>query len=146
MSLADYARWIMSLRIQGVTTIDLHAAMSKALAERRKTDPNYRFAGDGIHPGDVGHLIMARAVLKGLGEKFSDGGEEEEWNGIAFDRLFGLVNQRRKLRSDAWLAFVGYTRGETVHRDSIDDTERNARDVQQEIDRLRHAPQRPDSR
>ena len=136
--LASYAHWIMSLQIQGVTPIDLHTAMAIALAERRKTDPKYRLAGDGIHPGDVGHLIMAKEVLRGLGEKFADGGEEQQWERIANNELFGLVSQRRKLRSDAWLSYVGYTRGDTFHSDSIDDVEKKASELQEKIDRLRN--------
>ena len=135
--LADYARWIMSLRMDGVTTVDVHAEMSAALAERRKANPNYRLAGDGIHPGDLGHLIMAQAVLKGLGEKLPDSKPEDELQASLDDPLYAVVYQRRKLRSDGWLPYVGYTRGGTFHRDSIDDTEKAAGKLQQKIDLLR---------
>ncbi len=134
--LADYARWIMSLRIQGVTTIDLHTAMAAALAERRKKDPKFHFAGDGVHPNDLGHLIMAHVVLNGLGEKFSASEAEQELQGVCMDPRLALISQRRKLRSDGWLPYVGYTRGETFHRDSIEDIEKKASELQQKIDRL----------
>ena len=134
--LADYARWIMSLRIPGVTTIDLHTAMASALAEKRKKDPKFHFAGDGVHPNDLGHLIMAHAVLNGLGEKFSDSKAEEELQGVYKDPRLALISQRRKLRSDGWLPYVGYTRGESFHRDSIDDVEQKAIELQKKIDRL----------
>ncbi len=136
--LADYARWIMSLRIQGVATVDLHTAMATALAERRKADPAYRFAGDGVHPGDLGHLIMAQAVLKGLGERLPDGKPEDELKRIEADPLYRLVQQHRTLRSNDWLPYVGYTRDGTFRRDSIDDTEKKASELQEKIDRSRH--------
>ena len=137
MSLADYARWIMTLRMDGVIMVDVHTELSAALAERRKTNPKYRLAGDGIHPGDLGHLIMAQAILKVLGEKLPDGSLEDELQARLNDPLYNLVHQRRKLRSENWLPYVGYTRGETFHRDSIDDTERAAGELQQKIDELR---------
>jgi hypothetical protein len=136
--LADYARWIISLRIEGVTAVDLHTAMATALAERRKVDPKFRFAGDGVHPGDLGHLIMAEAVLTSLGEKAFSHKPEDELNAVTKDPLYTLVEQHRKLRSDGWLPYVGYTRGQTFHRDAIDATEKEASELQRKIDAKRN--------
>lgn len=38
------------------------------LAQGRKTQADFTLAGDRIHPGATGHIVMAMAMLKGLGE------------------------------------------------------------------------------
>lgn len=40
--------------------------MRAAFAERRRADPAFTFASDGVHPGDLGHRRMARIVAGGL--------------------------------------------------------------------------------
>ena len=64
-TLASFAAWLMTQREEGlkVQVIDLHTALSNILKERRKTDNDFRLAGDGIHPGPTGHWLMARAIL-----------------------------------------------------------------------------------
>ena len=65
--LAEFARVEVALKVDGVTVIDLHTPMAAALAARRTKDPAFSFAKDGVHPGDLGHLVMAHAVAAGLG-------------------------------------------------------------------------------
>lgn len=38
------------------------------LAQGRKTQADFTLSGDRIHPGATGHIVMAMAMLKGLGE------------------------------------------------------------------------------
>lgn len=47
-----------------IPVVDLNAPMYAATLAGRKTDPHFALSGDGVHPNDVGHLIMAAAVLK----------------------------------------------------------------------------------
>ncbi len=60
--LAEYAKWETGLKVPGVRVIDLHTAMRKARDGR--TEP---FSKDKVHPGDDGHLLIARTVLTALG-------------------------------------------------------------------------------
>jgi lysophospholipase L1-like esterase len=60
--LAEYAKWELSLKMPGVSVIDLHAAMRKARDARPEP-----FSKDKVHPGDDGHLLIARTVLAALG-------------------------------------------------------------------------------
>jgi hypothetical protein len=53
------------------------------------------------------------------------------------DPMFKLIKQRREILSKGWLAFVGYTRGETVKADSVENAELSARALQRQIDPLR---------
>jgi hypothetical protein len=55
------------LKVTGVIVIDLHAAMRKARDAR--TAP---YSGDKVHPGDDGHLLMAKTILTALGAKVPD--------------------------------------------------------------------------
>ena len=135
--LQDYSRWLMTIRMPGVTSVDLHTPMAAALAERCKKDAGFKFAGDGIHPSPLGHLVMAQAVLRGLGVQIPAGDLDAELARIQADPLYKLVNQHRRLRSDNWLPYVGYTRGGTFNKASIDDTEKAATELQKRIDALR---------
>lgn len=126
--LTEYAKWETGLKLPGVTVIDLHTPMRKARAAR--TEP---FSKDKVHPGDDGHLVIARAVLAALGEKVPD----ESVATIKADPLFELVERKRALRSAAWMKHVGYTREATVAPQPLGTAEADAAKVQAEIDALR---------
>ena len=69
-----------------MTVIDLHTAMRKARDARTAA-----FSGDKVHPGDDGHLLMAKTILAALGVKVPD----ETLATIKADPLFKLVEQKR---------------------------------------------------
>ena len=53
---------------QGLGFADLHAVMGEAMARYKQKYPGKPLAGgDGVHPDNNGHLVMAYAVLKALG-------------------------------------------------------------------------------
>jgi lysophospholipase L1-like esterase len=132
--LAEFAAAEVALHLDGVTVIDLHTPMAAALAERRQQNPSFSFAPDGIHPGDLGHLVMARIIANGLGLAVPVGSADVELARIQADPLFALVRDRRELRSEAWLPFVGYTRNETYKSASVTAAEKTAARLQAEID------------
>ena len=135
--LADYARWELSLKEPGVTVIDLHTPLRDYLLERRKTDPGFSYSSDGIHPDAVGHLLMARVILKALGLDQPPADLNAQTAAFGGDPLYKLVSDHRQTRSDGWLAYVGYTRGDTVRAGSVDAAEAKAGDLQKRIDTLR---------
>ena len=53
------------------------------------------------------------------------------------DPMFRLIQQRRELRSNGWLAYIGYTRDKAVSADAIEPTEARAAKLQAAIDVLR---------
>lgn len=126
--LAEYARWEQTLKVPGVSVIDLHTPMRKARDAR--TEP---FSKDKVHPGDDGHLLIARTVLAALGVRPPD----ESLATIKADPLFKLVEQKRAVRSAAWMKHVGYTREKTVKPEPLGTTEADATKVQEKIDALR---------
>ena len=134
--LASFAQAGLRRRGPGVAVIDLHAGMRDALAERRKADPAFTFCPDGVHPDDRGHLLMGRLVAQGLGLPVPEARLEEELARIHADPLFPLVRDRRALRSEAWLAYVGYTHGTTFKAPYVRATEAVVARLQAEIETL----------
>lgn len=126
--MAEYAKWLTGLKTPGVTVIDLHAAMRTARAARQEP-----FARDKVHYGDDGHLLVAKTLLTTFGVKVPD----EPVAAIKADPLFKLVDQKRALRSAAWMKHIGYTREKVVAPEPLGTAEVDAAKVQEKIDALR---------
>jgi lysophospholipase L1-like esterase len=108
--LARYSAWLLAQRSGGWTVIDVHGAMTAALAQRRANDPPFTFSKDGVHPDALGHAVIARAVLTAWNLRPDDG---ELLAGLATtpnDPLLVLIRERRKLRMHAWLTATGHRR------------------------------------
>jgi lysophospholipase L1-like esterase len=128
--LTEYAAWEKTLKMPGVHVIDLHSAMRRARDAR--TEP---FSKDRVHPGDEGHLLIARTVLATLGVQVPD----ETLAAIKADPLYKLVAEKRSLRSSQWMKHVGYTREKTVEPQPLGNVEAEVARVQERIDALRRA-------
>lgn len=126
--MAEYAKWLTELKTPGVTVIDLHSAMRKARDASKQP-----FARDKVHYGDDGHLLVAKTVLTALGVKVPDDGVAA----VKADPLFKLVDQKRAMRSAAWMKHVGYTREKTFEPQPLGTTEADAAKIQEKIDALR---------
>ncbi len=131
--LAEFSRTEAGLHVPGVTVIDLHRALVAALATRRESDDAFTFSPDGVHPDDAGHLVIARTLLAGLGYVLAPADPDTELARIKADPIFPPVRDRRELRSEAWLPFVGYTRGPAFKADSVKAAERVAVLLESEI-------------
>jgi len=110
-NLTRYSAWLLSQRETGWDIVDIHGSMRKALDERRANDPNFAFAGDGVHPGREGHWLMAKAILTQFMGANLDGV-------VSADELFRrdgkaireLVHRRMTTLFGAWMAQIGHTR------------------------------------
>ena len=137
--LSAYSRWELLTPPAGTTAVcDIHFQMNTALLERRAANSKFRFAGDGIHPDALGHLIMARGVLSGLGLNFAES-PEQQLAAIEADPLFKLIDQHRQKRSAAWLASIGYNREKKVAHGTGDIAaiEKSLAEQQKLIDEMR---------
>jgi len=67
--LANCGREVQKIAGQfGVPVIDLHSAMDALNTRLQKDDPKFTLVGrDRVHPGEVGHFVMAYLILKGQG-------------------------------------------------------------------------------
>ncbi len=127
--MTEYAAWEMTLKIDGVHVIDLHTAMRKARDARTEV-----LSRDRIHPGDEGHLLMAKTILAALGMKVPD----ETVKAITSDPLYKPVNELQRHRASHWMQHIGYTRGKTVAPQPLGTAEADAAKMQEKIDALRH--------
>lgn len=134
--LAEFAATETALHEPGVTIIDLHTPMAAALVDRRAADPAFTFSPDGVHPGDPGHLLMARIIGAALGLPLPAADPEAEVARLKTDPVFDLVSTRRQLRSEAWLNFVGFTHDRTYQSTSVKAAEQAAKLLQAQIDTL----------
>lgn len=141
--LGEFARIEGALQGPDVTALDLHTPMAAALAERRATEPSFTFSRDGVHPGDPGHLLMARIIGRGLGLPIPAATLDAELARIQADPIWKPVVDRRELRSEAWLPYVGYTpRDRPLKSGSVKAAERVATRLQELITTLAAAPAR----
>lgn len=106
-----YAEWLLQQKDSlGWKVADIHSPMKRYLETRRTADSSFAFARDGVHPDSLGHWIMARAVLRYLGEKVGDVDDLAGVLGEKGVRVFQLVTQKQQLMKDAWLTAAGHKR------------------------------------
>ena len=156
--LAKFAAWEVAQPPKGVVAVaDLHTVMAAVGAARQKIDPKFRFTSDNVHPGELGHVVMAQAILQELFIPMCMGGVQsmtgetnlnhplEKGNPETLmamahaDPLFKIVNQRRNLRSNGWLNYIGYTREKHVapKTGDIGKLEAAAQELQSTIDMMK---------
>ena len=137
--LGKFSAWEVAHPPKGVIAVaDLHTAMAAARAERRKAAPDFRLTNDNVHPGELGHVVMAQSILQGLGIPMPQGTAEDLLTTAHADPLFSLVCQHRSTRSNGWLNHIGYTRERTVapKTGDIDAVETAAKQIQANIDEM----------
>ena len=113
-TLKRYAEWMVAKRGADWDVVDLHGPMNRFLAERRKTDPNFFLASDGVHPNETGHWIIAKQILLHLGAKdlvTVENAKEMVKVHPNGELLLELVQQRQRLLKDAWLTGTGHNSG-----------------------------------
>ncbi len=66
-TLDRYSEWLVSQRADGWMVIDIHGEMNRHLAERRRWNPKFVLAGDGVHAGPTGHWLMASTLAENFG-------------------------------------------------------------------------------
>ena len=131
--LESFARWQLTLPKKTAQVIDLNGPMTAYIAKRRVSEANFKFSGDGIHPSDQGHLLMADLVLTALG--YPSVGEDlgKATTAIHADPLFEPIKKWRETRSNGWRDYVGYTRGKTVNRATVTDIEEKVSEMAKTI-------------
>jgi len=98
--LSRYSEWLLSQRSNGWAVIDIHGPMKAALEEKRKADPKFAFAGDGVHANQQGHRIISQQILAYWSTP----------NAAVSPRVISLIRKRERILSDAWLSEIGHKR------------------------------------
>jgi lysophospholipase L1-like esterase len=66
--LAYYGAWLREMATErGYGFVDLGGPMNNVATRERKTNPNFTLVPDSVHPGPAGHVVMASAIVEGLG-------------------------------------------------------------------------------
>lgn len=112
--LDNYSNWLLQQRkTRKWDVADVHFPMQKSLDEYRKVDSTFYFAKDGVHPGDLGHWVMAQQILLFLGEKEVAAAKNMNEALAVFpkgEEILRLTNQRQAITKDAWLTTIGHKR------------------------------------
>jgi lysophospholipase L1-like esterase len=139
-----YSEWLISQRAQGWEVVDAHGPMNRFLAERRRSDPNFVLARDGVHANAQGHWLIAREILRYLGapdEIFSSDSPEVLVNSCPGGaEVLKLVQQRQRLLKDAWLTHVGHSRPGMNKGKPLPEAERDAEELESKIRALTTVP------
>lgn len=108
-----YSEWLMQHKSWEV--IDVHFPMKNYQSTQQKSDPNFALAKDGVHPGELGHWIMAQQILSYLGQKniLQFPSVSDALSPIKDpNAFFQLIVKRHNLMKDAWLSSTGHLRPE----------------------------------
>lgn len=112
-TLARYSARLLEQRDQGWEVMDVHGPMSDYLMEKRRAEPAFHFAEDGIHPDDFGHWFIAREILSALGAtdvQRQAGASEMASAHPEGAQILALVRERAASLRDAWLTTTGHNR------------------------------------
>lgn len=108
-----YAAWLVSQRENGWLVVDLHSAMTRAVAERRKAAPAFTFQPDAVHPNEAGQWFMATQLIAWCGDDRAAAAQSPEAMLALFDispDVHKLVRERMGLLRDAYLSAAGHKR------------------------------------
>jgi hypothetical protein len=140
-ALDRYSNWMISQRAQGWEVIDTHGPMNRFLAERRRADPKFALAGDGVHANSQGHWLIAREILRYLGAPdeivSTDNPDALLKSHPRGAEILKLVQQRQRLLKDAWLTHVGHVRPGMSKGKPLADAEREAAALSEKLTTIR---------
>ena len=108
-----YSAWLLDQRTQGWEVVDLHGPVNRFLSDQRQLKPDFTLAGDGVHPGEAGHWLMAKPILLYLGATGAAAAPDAQAMLAATANpveLLKWVRQRMGLLRDAWLTTTGHKR------------------------------------
>ena len=134
-----YAQWLFSYaKKQSWEIIDLHFPMRRYLETGIKKDHQFRLAADGVHPGELGHWLIAREIVKHLMPNFPI---ESTWDDNLRDKpklrqLYTLVLKRQTIMKDTWLTFTGHKRPGLAKGIPLEDALKSYDVMQEEINKL----------
>ena len=101
-----YGAWLVAQRTAGWQVIDIHPLLHQAVEAAKKADPTFIYARDNLHPGEQGHLFMAKAVWQSLAPMMKWKANVEFADGAKLK----LLRDSSAVLRDAWLMQSGHKR------------------------------------
>ena len=132
-TLGLFADWIRTQgppHSQGV--IDVRTPILQWVSEKRKTDPAYTMAGDGIHYDQKGHEIVARQIWKAWNLRPEDPTQSSS-DQLAAGKIQPLVDKRQRLLLHSWLTHVGHQRPGIEAGLPLTEAEQSAAEIRKQI-------------
>lgn len=96
-----YSRWLMEQKDRVEMVVDLHSPIAAHWALKRKKDPTFTVAPDGVHCNSEGHRTIAEVILKAWGV--------ESWMPIS-ETMTALSNEKAAVLHNSWLSHIGHQR------------------------------------
>ena len=138
--LDNYSDWLLSRKYTDEWNVfDIHWPMRKYLEDQRQLDSTFYLAKDGVHPGEVGHWLMAKEILISLGESEVKDFEDIHQALASFlqgEELLGLISKRQALLRDAWLTSTGHSRPGLAEGVPLEEAKSKGREIEEEIQKL----------
>lgn len=104
--LDHFATWLNSKRSEGWMVGDIRPSLRLAIREEKQKNPAFVYANDSVHPGDLGHEFIARAVTNSIWPLLKLPGQPRFDQGEALN----LIRERQNLLKLAWLSETRHIR------------------------------------
>lgn len=135
--LDNYSDWLLSRKFtDDWKVIDIHWPMLNYLEDQRELDSTFYLAKDGVHPGEVGHWLMAKEILISLGEsEVKNIGDiyEAIASFVNGEEVLRLISKRQALLRDAWLTATGHLRPGLSEGIPLEEAEKKAMEIEVQI-------------
>jgi lysophospholipase L1-like esterase len=131
--LEAYSTWLLAQRERGWVVLDVHGAMKSAVAKRRTEDPNFTFAGDGVHPDAAGQAVIASPLASFWGLKLDTNGLPTHPKA---KEIFQKVSEKQNLLKLSWLTATKHIRPGIPEGQPLEQAGAQAKLLDEQIDAL----------
>jgi hypothetical protein len=102
-------------------------------------DSAFYLAKDGVHPGEIGHWLMAKEILISIGESevknYVDIHDAIASHAMG-EEILSLVSKRQALLRDAWLTATGHLRPGINAGIPLEEAQAKGREIDAEIKKM----------
>lgn len=139
--LTTYSDWLLDQKKKGWNVTDIHTPLKAILLGERAKQPDFVFAGDGVHLNDQGHKVIAIEVLKSWGAPLETlsyliDPVESARSSENLKVISQLVHNRQRILSDSYLTDIGHKRPGMAKGLPVQDAIKQAADLDARIREL----------
>ena|SRR5579871_3196502 len=141
--LDKYSDWLLEQRGNGWMVIDLHRPMTRAVNEKRKSEPQFTLQPDGVHPNEAGYWFVAQQVIRWAGDDQAASAASPQQmleSRHVSSALLPLVQQRMSVLRDAYVSAAGHLRPGVAKGLPVDEAETRATELTAKIQAVLSEP------